>query len=215
MIVAVSWAIPKVLRIMTTESATTTGTDQTTVAQYRVIPDQSRCTVQAFAEGLFSAFGHDPVIAARDFFGEAQFVPGTFEKASVKITINANSMFVVDKVEQEKDRREIEDRLRREVLETDKYPEIIFTSNNISISRQGEGRYRARLIGDLTLHGVTQKNLWISAELTTSETSLRAQGELSIKQTDYKIKLVSVAGGTLKVKNELKCAFDLVMSDML
>jgi polyisoprenoid-binding protein YceI len=123
--------------------------------------------------------------------------------------IDANSLVVIDKVEQEKDRREIEDRMRREVLETDKYPEIIFTSNNISVNRQGEGRYLARIIGDLTLHGVTQKNLWVSAELTVSETSVRVQGEFSLKQTDYKIKLVSVAGGTLKVKNEVKCPFDV------
>jgi polyisoprenoid-binding protein YceI len=184
-------------------------TDDTTVAHYRVVPGKSRITVQAFAEGLFSAFGHDPVIAVRDFSGEAQFVPGTFQKASAKVVIDSNSLVVIDKVEQEKDRREIEDRMRREVLESDQYPEIIFTSNNISVNRRGEGRYRARIIGDLTLHGVTQKNLWISAELSVSEASLSMQGEFSIKQTDYKIKLVSVAGGTLKVKNEVKCAFDV------
>jgi polyisoprenoid-binding protein YceI len=193
---------------MTSETAAEIR-DDTTVAQYRVVPGKSRITVQAFAEGLFSAFGHDPVIAVRDFSGEAQFVPGTFQKASVKVVIDANSLVVIDKVEQEKDRREIEDRMRREVLETDKYPEIIFTSNNISVNRQGEGRYLARIIGDLTLHGVTQKNLWVSAELTVSETSVRVQGEFSLKQTDYKIKLVSVAGGTLKVKNEVKCPFDV------
>ena len=31
----------------------------------------------------------------------------------------------------------------------------------------------------------------------------------SLKQTDYKIKLVSVAGGTLKLKDELKFSFDI------
>jgi hypothetical protein len=39
--------------------------------------------------------------------------------------------------------------------------------------------------------------------------SLRAQGDFSLKQTDYNIKLVSVVGGTLKVKNELKFSFDI------
>jgi hypothetical protein len=31
-----------------------------------------------------------------------------------------------------------------------------------------------------------------------------------VRQTDFGIKLVSVAGGALKVKDELQCAFDIV-----
>jgi len=110
----------------------------------------------------------------------------------------------------EKDKQEIERTMRDEVLETRKYPEIVFKSNNISLSRAGEGRYRARVIGDLNLHGVTQKNVWINGEVTVTGEGMRAKGEFSIKQTDYKIKAVSVAGGTLKIKNELKCSFDIL-----
>jgi polyisoprenoid-binding protein YceI len=110
----------------------------------------------------------------------------------------------------EKDRQEIERTMREEVLETSKYPEIEFKSNNIALSRAGEGRYRARVIGDLNLHGVTKRSLWINGELTITSEGLRAKGEFSIKQTDYKIKPVSVAGGTLKIKNELKCSFDVL-----
>ncbi len=40
--------------------------------------------------------------------------------------------------------------------------------------------------------------------------TLRAQGELTIRQTDFGIKPVSVAGGMLKIKDELKCSFDLL-----
>ena len=126
------------------------------------------------------------------------------------VTVNAKSFSVVDKVEKQKDRVEIDRVTREEVLEPDKYPEIIFNSNNIAVTRLGEGRYRARIIGTLTLHGVTQNALWISAELTMSDEKLKAQGEFSLKQSDYKIKLVSVAGGTLKVKNEVKISFDVV-----
>ena len=78
------------------------------------------------------------------------------------------------------------------------------------MSRISEGRYRVRVIGDLTLHGVTQNSLWISGEVLVTEGELRAKGGFPIRQTDYKIKPVSVAGGTLKVKNEVKCTFDIV-----
>ena len=40
--------------------------------------------------------------------------------------------------------------------------------------------------------------------------TLRAQGEFDVRQTDFGIKPVSVAGGTLKIKDELKCSFDLL-----
>jgi len=46
--------------------------------------------------------------------------------------------------------------------------------------------------------------------VTVTGEGMRAKGEFSIKQTDYKIKPVSVAGGTLKIKNELKCSFDIL-----
>jgi hypothetical protein len=39
---------------------------------------------------------------------------------------------------------------------------------------------------------------------------LRAYGKFSIKQSDFKIRLVSVAVGALKVKDELKLAFDII-----
>ncbi len=189
-------------------TGTTTETAKTDVVRYRLVADQSTFTVQAFAEGLFSAFGHDPVLAIKDFAGEAQFVPGSFESASLKITIKADSIVLSNEVK-EKDRLEIEETMRDQVLEIAKYPEIVFVSSNISVSRLAEGRYRARIIGDLTLHGVTLKNLWISAETIATGDSLRAQGEFSLKQTDFGIKPFSAAGGTIKLKNELKFTYDL------
>jgi len=145
----------------------------------------------------------------QDFQGEASFVPETFENASLKLTINANSLCVVNDVK-EKDRQDIERTMRDEVLETGKFPEIVFQSNNVSLSRIGEGRYRARVIGDLTLHGVTQSNISLNGEVTLNNDGLKTKGDFVIKQTDYKIKLVSVAGGTLKIKNEVKGRFDIL-----
>lgn len=181
------------------------------VVRHRLDAGQSRFTVQAFAEGLFSSFGHNPVIAISDFEGEVEYVPGTLEGGRVRMTIQAGALAVTDDVK-EKDRLEIERMMRDDVLEVSNYPEIVFESTSVTASRVAEGRYRARVIGDLTLHGVTQRNIWISAEVTTSENNLRAQGEFPLKQTDYKIKPVSVAGGTLKVKNELKFKFDIMAS---
>jgi polyisoprenoid-binding protein YceI len=181
----------------------------TEVVTYRLVPEQSKFNVQAFAEGLFSAFGHDPVIHIRDFTGEVHFVPGTFANASLKITVDPNSLAVSEEVK-EKDRLEIEQTMRNEVLETSQYKEIVFTSSNISVNRLAQERCQVRVIGDLTLHGVTRKSVWISAEATISEEGLQAKGEFSLKQTDFGIKPYSAAGGTIKLKNELKFLFEMV-----
>ena len=182
------------------------------VARYRLDAGRSRFTVQAFAEGLFSSFGHDPVIAIRDFGGEVEFVPGTLEGARVRLTIRADSLATTGDVK-EKDRHEIDRQMREDALEVSKYPEVVFESRSVTASRVREGLYRARVIGDLTLHGVTQPNLWIQAEVTfkdDNDNALRAQGEFSIRQTDYKIKPATAVGGMLKVKNELKFKFDIL-----
>jgi len=195
---------------MATTSTTDTATQssESGVVRYRLVPAQSTFTVQAFAEGLLSAFGHDPVLAIKDFSGEVQFVPGSFEAASVKMTVKADSIVLSTEVK-EKDRIEIEQTMREQVLEIAKYPEIVFVSSNISVTKLAEGRYRARVIGDLTFHGATQKNLWITPEVTVSGESLSAKGVFSLKQTDFGIKPFSAAAGTIKLKNELKFSFDI------
>jgi polyisoprenoid-binding protein YceI len=195
---------------MATTSTTDTATQssESGVVRYRLVPAQSTFTVQAFAEGLLSAFGHDPVLAIKDFSGEVQFVPGSFEAASVKMTVKADSIVLSTEVK-EKDRIEMEQTMREQVLEIAKYPEIVFVSSNISVTKLAEGRYRARVIGDLTFHGATQKNLWITPEVTVSGESLSAKGMFSLKQTDFGIKPFSAAAGTIKLKNELKFSFDI------
>ena len=49
----------------------------------------SRFTVRVFASGMFSAFGHSPTLAVRDFEGEAKFSPDALDEARLKIKIQA------------------------------------------------------------------------------------------------------------------------------
>jgi polyisoprenoid-binding protein YceI len=177
-------------------------------ARYKVSASQSRFTVRAFAGGLLSALAHDHTISIREFTGEARFTYGAVEPASLQLTIKADSLAVTDKVS-EGDRKKIEDTMRAEVLEVDKHPEITFKSTSISASRVDEGKYQTKISGDLTLHGTT-RNITFDTFVTFYEASLRAQGQFSIKQSSYGIKPVSVAGGTIKVKDELKFSFDIV-----
>jgi polyisoprenoid-binding protein YceI len=183
--------------------------NQATLVRYTIDAGASTFTVQAFAGGLLAGFGHNPTIAIRDFAGEARFVPGTFADASVRVVVEARSLRLVDDVS-DKDRREIERTMLEDVLETNAYPQITFESTSVSATRVAEGRYKARVIANLTLHGVTRNGIWIQAQVQAEGDLMRARGEFTLKQTDYGIKLVSVAGGVIKLKDELKFTFDVV-----
>ncbi len=109
----------------------------------------------------------------------------------------------------QKDRLEIEKTMKQEVLETSRYPQISFESTSVSPTKIGDQRYAVSVAGNLNLHGMTRPQT-INCQVSVMGETLRASGEFSIRQTDYGIKLVSVAGGTLKVKDELKCSFEIV-----
>lgn len=177
-------------------------------ARYRLDAAKSRFIVRAFAGGFLSAFAHDHTIAIREFTGETDFTYGTVEPASLLLTIRAGSLAVVDKIS-EKDRQKIEATMRDEVLEVSKYPEIGFKSSSVSASKTAEGQYLARIAGELLLHGVSRP-LTITARLEFGDNAMRAQGGFTVKQSSFGIKPVSVAGGTIKVKDELKFTFDIV-----
>ena len=178
-------------------------------ARYKLDASRSRFSVQAFAAGLFAGFGHNPIIGIRDFTGEMQFVPETFADAQMRLAINAQSLAVLDDIK-EKDKQEIARAMHDQVLETSLYPEVVFQSTSITTTRIVPGRYKAKIMGDLTLHGVTRSGLWIMAQFTLSENEIRTTGDFTLRQTDYGIKLVSVAAGALKLKDELNFEFDLI-----
>ena len=183
-------------------------TTSPTVAVYAIDPGISRFTVRAFASGMFSAFGPNPTLAIRDFEGEARFSPDALDEAGLVIRIKASSLAMTDNMS-DKDRRELELTLNQDVLETSRYPEISFESTKVSVSKAGDGQFFVNVVGALTLHGVSNTQA-VSAQISLTGDMLRAHGEFSVLQSAYGIQPVSVAGGALKVKDELKCSFDIV-----
>jgi polyisoprenoid-binding protein YceI len=177
---------------------------------YRVNPEASRFTMQAFAEGLLSAFGHSPKLDARKFSGEVSIEDEKIETASLRFVVMARSLHVVDDVS-EKDRLEIERATSDDVLEAAKYPEIVFQGRTVSADRIYEGFYRVKIEGEVLLHGV-KRNQPLDFQVRVSEDAVRAEGEATLKQSDFGIKKVSVAGGTMRVKDEVKLTF-LIVAD--
>ncbi len=168
----------------------------------------SQFTVQVFSGGILSAFGHSPIIAIRDFVAEADVNPDNPEQAALKVVIQAASLSVKDDIS-DKDKREIERTMQQEILEVSSYPEIVYECSSVSSTKAGEGQYSVTLNGELSMHGVTRPEA-VPARVAVSGDSLRAFGTFLLRQTDYDLKLASVAGGALKVKDELKFSFNIL-----
>lgn len=182
----------------------TAGVPQTAV-RYAIDGSNSSFTVRAFATGLLSAFGHNPTIAIPDFQGEIRFNPEAVEQSFVRIVIHAASLNATDDI-REKDRMEINRAMQEEVLESDSYPDIVYQAGRMTASKIGEGQYWGTLNGELTLHGV-QRSQPVPVRISVNGDLLRATGELSVRQSDYEIRPVSAAAGTVKLKDELKLSF--------
>lgn len=180
------------------------------VIRFAIDESASKFTVQAFAEGMLSFLGHSPTFAAGDYAGVIECDPETGEGASFTLNVKAASLELVDDLSSS-DRRRIKETMHNEVLESETYPEIVYDcpASNMTVSRTGDGQFDVTLNGNLTLHGVTNRHP-IAGKVIASPTMLRTFGEFQIPQTSFNIELVSVAGGILKVKDELKCTFDIV-----
>ena len=164
--------------------------------------------MRVFATGFLASFGHSPTLAVRDFSGEARFSPDAPDQAGLLLKIRADSLSVTDDMS-DKDRRELERTMNQQVLESSRYPEIVFESAKTSVNRTGDDQYFVNVVGSLSLHGVTNSQS-VAAQIALTGDLLRAHGEFPVLQSAYGIKPVSVAGGGLKVKDEIKCAFDIV-----
>jgi polyisoprenoid-binding protein YceI len=177
---------------------------------YRIEAGLSRFTVRAFASGLLSALAHNPTFAVRQYEGDVAIDPAGGDGASMNLTIAAASLELTDDVSS-RDQADIEQIMRDQVLETAKYPTIEYASlpSATRAQRSGDGQFAITMNGDLTLHGASRRQP-VSARVIASPTQIRAYGEFPVRQTDYNIRLVTAAGGAIKVKDELTCTFDIV-----
>ncbi len=153
-------------------------------------------TVRVFKSGLLSAFGHNHEITAR-------IAAGTVDVAGRRVEFHsrAASLRVQDPGVSEQDRSRIQSTmLGPEVLDVDRFPDIGFRSS--SAEPAGGSAWTVR--GDLTLHGQTRP---ISVDVR--QEGGHYVGAAQIKQTDFGMKPVKVAGGTVRVKDEVRIEFDI------
>jgi len=177
---------------------------------YSIDSQQSKTEIHVYKEGVFKAFGHDHLIAAKQVSGQAQFDPQKIDQSTVRLKIPAKSITIIDPGESEKDRREVQATMEGEkVLDVAKFPEITFTSTSVTSAKKTPDGWELTLAGKLNLHGV-EKPVSFPLHVRADARELRGEGELSVLQTDYGIMPVKVGGGSVKVKDKLKITFNIV-----
>lgn len=179
-----------------------------TLVPYVIDAAASKFSVHVSTSGWLAVFGHNLDIAIRNFEGEVHLDSESIESSSLLLRMDASSLAVVSKTS-DHDRIEIERTMQDQILNASGYPEIIYESTHAKVSAMSNDRYWMALNGELTLRD-TKRPLSVSCSVILAGTGLRATGEFTLVQTQFGIKPISVMGGGLQVKDELKFKFDVV-----
>jgi hypothetical protein len=160
--------------------------------------NKSSLKIRVFKSGAFAAFAHDHEIQAP--IGEGKI--DSSASPSVQLRVDSRKMRVLDPEISVDKRAEIEHTMEgTAVLDVEHFPEISYRST--AITESGDAHWEVR--GNLNLHGKNQ--------LVVVQVSLEAghyRGSASFKQSDFGINPIRIAGGTVKVKDEVTIEFDIV-----
>lgn len=161
--------------------------------------DHSSLKIHVSKSGFFSAFAHNHEIEAPIVSGEVQ----TAGSPAVELRVDARKLRVLDPEASESTRAQIQKTMEGpQVLDADRFPEIHFLSTEVEA--KGADHWVVR--GTLDLHGQSHP---VTVEVTFKDGFYRGSG--TFRQTAFGITPVTVAGGTVKVKDELKIEFSIAL----
>src|SRR5947207_3836116 len=143
-------------------------------ARYRLDAGESKLIAHALRGGLLWFKGHEHLVAAHEFAGEAEINPDSIPAASLRLNVKTESMVETSSVFTEPQKQIINKELREIVLLPAKYPEIVFKSTSVTGKVTAPNQYDLKIAGDLTLHGVTRP-ITIPTKVTVTGRELRAQ----------------------------------------
>jgi polyisoprenoid-binding protein YceI len=160
---------------------------------------KSTVTVHVYKSGMLSALGHDHQISA-------PISGGTVDAKAHKVALHfaTRTLHVDDAKSSEKDRGQVQaNMLGPDVLDAENHKEISFESTGVTAA--GAGVWK--VTGNLNLHGQSRP---VSMEV--HETDGRYTGTCRFKITEFGIKPVKAAGGTVSVKDEVQLDFDIQLA---
>jgi len=159
--------------------------------------EHSTIRIHVGKAGLFSAAGHEHWVNAPIAEGSLEETPPhiSFRVEARKLQVEEDKSLSAEK------QAEVQHTMQTQVLESEKFPDISFRSTSIQETSANNWEVR----GDLTLHGKTQP---VTAKVQKQQSAYT--GRCQFKQTDFGIPPVRVAGGIVKVKDQLDIEFSVV-----
>jgi polyisoprenoid-binding protein YceI len=173
-----------------------------------VVSGRGHFQIQTGTSGLFGAFAHEHQIEAEKIEGCAVVDSNDLTRSSIKLTFTTANIKVKDPKESPGDRAKVQETMERDVLAIAQYPQITFESTMIERGKTADA-FQVR--GNLTIRGKTQPVTIPIILARAADGTYRATGEYKFKQSTFGIKPVQLAGGTIKVKDEIRAEFELFL----
>ena len=172
-----------------------------------VVPGRGHFRINVGSAGLFGAFGHDHLVEATKIEGCATVDEKDLAHSSIALNFPTAEIRVLDPKEP-KDRPEVQKTMETEVLEVSRYPQVKFESTGVEGAATGQ---QLRVRGNLTIRGKTVPVVIPITFMRQTDGTYRAVGKFAFKQSSFGIKPVRVAGGTIKVKDEVETEFEIFL----
>jgi polyisoprenoid-binding protein YceI len=182
------------------------GAEQRT---YVVDAERSLVTIAVGKSGLFSFAGHQHEVVAPSVTGEVIANLDDLARSSVVLSFEASALRVTGKGEPPEDVPKVQaNMVGPKVLDAVRFPAVSFRSVGVSGRAAGAGAWDLSVEGDFALHGVS-KRLKLPLRAEVGGDTLTVSGTAPLRQTDFGIKPMSVAG-VVNVKDELVVSYRIV-----
>ncbi len=184
----------------------TLGAVTLTDGTYRLGPTTGRLLLRTSRAGLGRGAGHDLIIEATRWSGEAVMALGDLDRSSVRVTVETDSLEVREgagglKALTDADRAEIRWALRdKALLHTAEHPTITFRSTRVTGTP-----HVFDIAGDLTIKGRTHS---VTVHGKGNGRGL-LRGWANITQSTWGIKPYTAFLGALRLADEIRMEFDV------
>jgi polyisoprenoid-binding protein YceI len=173
-----------------------------------VIPGRGYFRIHVGTGGLFGSFAHDHLIEAQKVEGCAIIDAKDPTHSSIKLAFPASGVRVMDPNESEKDRATVQQNMEKDVLRISEFPRVLFESTSVEV---GGAASQLKIHGNLTIRDKTQPVVIPLTFKRLADGTWQADGKYNFKQSSFGIKPIQLAGGTIKVKDELESEFELFL----
>jgi polyisoprenoid-binding protein YceI len=180
--------------------------------RFTIDADKSSLVAHTGKSGLFSFAGHVHAIRAARLHGEVVADKDDLAASSVSISIEAAGLNVLPEGESPHDLPQVQAKMTgASFLDVGRFAEIAFRSAKVSGKLAEGGAWDLSVEGDLDLHGV-KRHLTLPVRVEMSGDTLVASGKTVLKQTDFGLTPITVAG-VVKVKDEVSLEYKFVAQE--